>query len=302
MGASARNQLRLLCLVGSLVIPCAASGQEAPDLAAPSWTNPIVPPQCLIRDPSEAMGSTNGACKSVGRFPLFRIPAAFLVDPIGLEDDDVLPAGTPPPVAAESILNPGSSARFNMVMGNDNPFFDFKTAGDPGGVGYYRVYTQYLLVDSQTTNLCLGMRAAMPAGLENDGVARGPTVISPHVACYQELDGGLAFQGFVAKHLPARAGWTDTLERGLHYGLALQGPALNLPSPGTPDVHWFVEAVGGSWMGIGNLRQAPSTWGVIPGMHWRMGDNWWMSSGVVLPVGTVRNETGLLQIICSWRY
>ena len=126
----------------------------------------------------------------------------------------------------------------------DNPFFDFRRRGDPGGVGYYKLYSQALLWDSGTTALSVGLEAMTPAGLDADGVSTGPTYICPNFAWLYELGGGTALHGFVGQNLRAGAHWDDRLVRSLKYGLALQSPRLGSYCDGNRGVHLFVEALG----------------------------------------------------------
>ena len=41
---------------------------------------------------------------------------------------------------------------------------------------------------------------------------------------------------------------------------------------------------------------------MLPGLHWKVADNWWMSGGVILPVGAPRSEPGLWQFTCSLQF
>ena len=233
------------------------------------------------------------------RFQLFRMPVGFLTNPVGLDSDDDDPLPNPESATAPSF--PGED-RIQLILGQDNPFFDFRYPGDPGGVGYYRLHTQYQLLDSSTGGLCLGLRAVTPAGLEADGLARGHTILTPALAWYQDLGGNLALHGYIGKNLRAANGWTDSLERSLHYGMALQQPIPGMSSTTIGSLHFFVEALGRQ-RSSPDLGASPTfNWEVLPGLHWQMGENWWMSGGFVLPMGASRPETNLWQITCSWRF
>src|SRR5207302_168063 len=103
------------------------------------------------------------------RFRLFRMMPGFLSDPPGLDSgDDQLAPGEP----SSSLLSnkdTESVARIQVALGGDNPFFDYRWRGDPGGVGYYRMHSQLQLLDSGSTSLCLNCQAFTPAGLESGG-------------------------------------------------------------------------------------------------------------------------------------
>jgi hypothetical protein len=278
-----------------------AGGQERLEPLINFENEPILPRRVLLLD---GAGSTAGATMASGRavrFQMFGMPAAFLRDPVGLDTDDDNPATA----AAEPFPGPDGPGDFplGVALGADNPYFEFRMPGDPGGVGYQRVYTQYQVIGDRFTCMCLGFQAFVPAGLENDGLANGPTVLSPNLSLFHEWDSGFAVQGFVGKHLPARAGWTDNFwRRSFQAGFGVQSPFPGVGGGPGQGVHWFVEALG-SVKPIPHSTASPTPFlGVIPGLHWQLRDNWWMSSGVVLPVGITHAESGKVQITCSWRF
>jgi hypothetical protein len=165
------------------------------------------------------------------------------------------------------------------------------------------VHTQYQVIGDRFTSMCLGVQAFMPAGLENDGLAGGPTILGPHVSLFHEWDSGLAVQGFIGKMLPARPGWAENFwKRSVHCGVGVQSPFPWLSGCSGPGIQWFVEALGSVQRMPRSAAQPSPFLGIIPGVHWRIRDNWWMSSGVVLPVGTLYHESGKMQITCSWRF
>jgi hypothetical protein len=232
------------------------------------------------------------------RFQLFRMPAGFLTSPVGLDSDDDDPAnGTDLPAPP----SPGED-RIQVLLGQDNPFFDFRYRGDPGGIGYYRLHAQYQLLNSNTSGLCLGLKAVTPAGLEADGIAQGRTVLSPAFSWYQDLGSNFILHGFVGKNLHPSPNWTDNLERSINYGVAVQQPVPGLtPSPNC-SLHMFVEALGRQRSNPDLVDRPVSTFEMLPGLHWQLGENWWMQGGVLLPLGTSRLDPGLWQITCSWRF
>ena len=38
----------------------------------------------------------------------------------------------------------------SVAMGNDNPYFEFRQPGDPGGIGFYKWYSQVQVFDTGT--------------------------------------------------------------------------------------------------------------------------------------------------------
>lgn len=232
------------------------------------------------------------------RFQLFRMPAGFLSTPPGLDSDDDDPGNDP------SLTTPNSAGedRLQVLVGQDNPFFDFRYRGDPGGYGYYRLHAQYQLLDSNSSGLCLGLRAVTPAGLETEGLAGGRTILCPALSWYQDLGANFIVHGYVGKDLHASPNWTDNLERSVHYGLAVQQPIPGLDSGPIGSLHMFVEALGRQRSNPDLVDRPVSTLEMLPGLHWQMGENWWMQGGLLLPMGSSRLDAGLWQITCSWRF
>jgi hypothetical protein len=227
------------------------------------------------------------------------MPVGFLQDPLGIDSDDdaylrELYGLEPDPFA-------GPDSKVEIALGPDNPYFDFRESGAPGGVGYYRMHAQYQLVQTGRTCCCLGFQGVTPAGLDNDGLGEGQTVVSPTVAWYHELDGGSAVHGFVGKDFHAAPGWSDNLERCIRYGMAFQSP-LCADTETCQSLHMFVEAIGRYHQDVQSLDREVARWEILPGLHWRAGDSWWITGGVILPVGTPHVDTGLWQVTCSCRF
>jgi hypothetical protein len=177
-------------------------------------------------------------------------------------------------------------------MGLDNPFFDYRRPTDPCGVGNYKLDSQFQVMDCGATSVCLGLQAVTPAGLEAGGLADGPTVLRPAVAMFQEIGDAAALHGFVSGQIRTHAGWTDELQSGLEYGMALQCAVPGLCN-GPQGLHFFVEALGRYRSDPADQGQnKPATWEIIPGIHWRMGERWWVS------VGAARTSV----LTCSWRF
>jgi hypothetical protein len=221
-----------------------------------------------------------------------------------MEMEGDAPAGADAPPASPANDNSSfADGRARLWLGTDNPFFDFRRPGDPGGVGYYKLHSQALLFDTDYTGLSVGFQAVTPAGLEADGMQTGPTVLSPNIALFHEVTSGTAIQGFVGKDLRANSRWVGGLHRSIQYGLALQSPCPGLQPKDGQCVHFFVEALGRyRYEGDPGLG-GPLNLHLVPGVHWRLGESWWMSGGVLMPLGgPTRYDSRLWQITASWHF
>ena len=192
--------------------------------------------------------------------------------------------------------------RFQVAMGYDNPYFDFRRRGAPGGVGYYKVQTQYRFLETGSTGCIMTLQAVRPAGLESNGINEGPSYVSPALALFHDLGEGRALHAFVVKDVRANSAWRDGATEGANYGLALQQPLLGPPRDPSKGLFLFIEALGH----VGDRDQEPgaiNSWEVVPGLHYRISDAWWVSSGVLLPIGPNRyGTTGQWHFSCSWQY
>jgi hypothetical protein len=293
-----RPAMRLFCLGTALVLAAQipAIGQEPTEPLAFLRRDPVLP-----RDLAIGLGNDDTLLLN-RNLPvrLFRMPTALPVSPLGL-DDDPDPASDDPSAATSDA---SSASRVLVSMGNDNPFFDFRRPGDPGGVGYLKLHTQYLLFDTPNSGICLGLQAVTPAGLDADGVSQGPTVLSPNFACYYDLGGGTALHGFFGKSLRAGTGWSDGLERDARYGVALQSPVPGLARQSNPPpVFLFVEALGRNRFDTDvNGGHTSTNLDLVPGVQWRLGDKWLLSGGVLMPLNTPRADNRSWQISCSWQF
>jgi hypothetical protein len=238
------------------------------------------------------------------RLRLFRMPTGFLSEPLRISRTDRAPADRDPVPAAPTAPAEADAGdnRMQFAAGQDNPFFDVQRPGDPGGVGFWRYNTQVQLVDTGSTSCTLALEAVRPAGLEFDGLKEGPTVVTPAVALFHEVTDGLALQGFVGQNVYASARWTDSLDRNLEYGMAVQAPVPTAGGEAARNLFVFLEA-------LGRYRYEPPTvatgdpsvaWDLLPGLHWRGAENWWLSGGVVVPLGESRGN--LWQISCSVQF
>jgi hypothetical protein len=236
---------------------------------------------------SEWIESPQAAAGRVPRLHLFNMPSGFLYEPIGIDTDDG-PADDP----TQTQTNGSVTGPVQVVLGMDNPFFDYRWRHDAGGFGYYLLDSQVQLLDKGTTSMCLGFQAVTPAGLDAGGLADGPTVFRPAFAWFQEIGSAAALQGFVSKSVRAHAGWTEEFETGFRFGLAFQYGVPWLTTGPNQSVHFFVEALGRYQKEPAVGQTQPPTLELIPGIHWRMSENWWIS------VGAARR--GL--VTCSWQF
>jgi len=276
-----------------------ALAQDLPRSTGDSWREPLLP-GCLDALRLRCVPtSDNSPPVNRDNVRLFRMTTGYLADPVGVVDTD-------PPQVLDQASPPASDgdgpSRMQVTAGNDNPYLDFRRPGDPGGVGYFRVHSQVQFLDTGRTGCTLGLRAATPAGLEYDGAREGPTMVAPNLGWYYDLGDGAALHGFVGKSVRAAAGWTDGLGRNVEFGFAVHHPVPMLDAGETRNLFLFVQALGRQHLEtLGDSRRT-SVWDVVPGLHYRVNDNWWMSGGVVVPVGSSRSDLGTWQITCSWQF
>jgi hypothetical protein len=218
---------------------------------------------------------------------------------VGLDQDD----HTTPP---EARLADDGPDFVSVAMGNDNPFFDFRQRGDPGGVGFTRVNTQVQLFDTQTTACSLALCAVTPAGLEFSGLPDrlGPTVLTPALSIFHTLEEGTALQLYVGKHMPIQNSGTQLISRDLQYGVALQRPISIRDDDLLHNLYVSVGALGQYSLRQDAAARNPVVWGVLPGLTYKMADNWWISGGVNLPMTpNGKSDQGQQwQVTCSLQF
>jgi hypothetical protein len=283
-----------LCLSASLPAAHAQSGEAYPSLN--SWDGGT---------PTGSAGSVPPALNQARRIRLFRIAPGFLSDPVGIQDDDSMASILGLPPSNGSALPPQTDDGLDWIqfgMGTDNPYFEMRRPGDPGGVGYYRMNTQVQLLDSRTTACTLGLQAVTPAGIQFAGVPDGPTVVSPAFSVFHAVNDRLAIQGFVAKNVAIRdADGTGLLQRNVQYGLAVQRPILANGPEGLRSLFLSVGALGQIRPEGDSFRLMPSC-DVLPGLYWHVNDSWWVSSGLLLPVGPSHTSANQWQLTCSFQF
>lgn len=280
-------------LVG-LVVLCLASG-PAPGQGS---DEPLLP---RLADAARWVTDTDNdqPCGLRNRcIRFFRMPTGFASDPVGADLDAEPVAGeVGGPAAPDDAGLPVQAALYS-----DNPCFDFRRPGEVGGPGFYKIYTQVQLFETDSTGCTLGLEAVTPAGLENDGLADGPTALYPNLALVHELFEGVAVEGFVGKNLRVRPGWEDRLGHSLDYGVAVAQPLPCFDSLTLPQVHFFLEALG-RYRVDGDVRAGNQpVWELLPGLHWRMGENWWLTGGVLMPLNAPLRDFNVWQVTCSWQF
>jgi hypothetical protein len=249
------------------MVPLPALAQAATDEPRDFWQKSLVD-----REVANAFcwGAETPESVSLHRTPrirLFGMLPGFLSDPQFLSlGDDLADVG--PTAGSES----GNGLKGMVVsFGDDNPFFDPRRPGDPGGVGYVRLHYQVQVVESGRTSVCLGLEGWAPAGLEAGGVADGPTIFSPGLGVFYDLGDGMGLQGYVGQHFHGR------YHQGpLRCGMGMHCPLLWWQETEDAGVFFFVQAMG-RYTYEGDRRGM--SWDVVPGLHWRISDNFWMSVG-----------------------
>jgi hypothetical protein len=276
-----------------------------------NWNRELLLPRDCIGDYSTSLGNSGNR---PNRIRLFRIAPGFLSDPVGLDDDSpftdsIVPSFNTLALGTPYIPKPpddGGPNWLNITIGKDNPFFDIRQPGDPGGVGYFKLASQMQLLDTQTTALTLGLQAVKPAGFDAAGVEDGPIVLSPSLCLFHTLDNGTVIQGFLGKNVDfnnqdnaLRVG--GRLHSRLQYGVAVQQPLFEPTPDNVNNWYFFVEALG-RYRYTDTVSSNPlAIWDVLPGLQWRLNDSMWMAGGLVVPLGA-SNDPGHLQFTCSFQF
>ncbi len=223
------------------------------------------------------------------RFAMFGMVPGFLNQPLGLDEDtesnDETGASLP---GSATATNTGG---LQLLMGNDNPYFDPRLPGDPGGIGYFRVYSQMQLVETGKTSVCLNFQAITPTGQQYGGLNNGPTVLCPAMSLFQELGLGTALQGFVGQNVRAPMHGNEPFSQNLKYGMGVQCPLMEF---GGPDrgLYVFMQALGRYYYDGDHPNGRLGNWNFLPGVHLHVNDKCWFS----LSASKYRLFT------CSWQF
>lgn len=287
-----------------------ASGLQTSQAAEPwDWSQQTSLPPNL----NALLAATDNADSSSRPNPirLFGMTTARPTDPVGLDQDDFNPANPGVPETTPGPDGDNTADWFTVAIGNDNPYLEFRQRGDPGGTGYYRMATQVQVIDCPTSACCLGFQAYTPAGLQQGGVATGPTTFCPNLAVCQQLDDGVALHAFVGQNLQLDQRLAASqLRQRIQYGVAVQQPLFTDVSDRTDNFYFFVQALGRYRYDASQVSSyapgAPAaSLQVLPGLQWKASDNLWWSSGFAVPVGGSTNrfdDSGHLQFTCMFRF
>jgi hypothetical protein len=268
------------CVVFRLLLPAPVLGQTPATVVIDIWekcpdTSELVTALCGGGEsPSTAMDSR------LPRIPMYRMLPGFLSDP----------ANVPGPDDNSGDAGHGTGDGVLVNFGDDNPYFDPRRPGDPGGMGYYRIFSQMQLLDTGSTSVCLGMKAWTPASISDGGTGEGHTFLAPGLGVFQDLGYGTGLHGYVGQQVCADL-HGGTRQSALECGMALQCPVPGLVEPTNNGVFLYVQALGR--YGCQNYNDAREMeLDLVPGVHWRVSDNFWMSLGA--------SHGGLLT--CAWQY
>jgi hypothetical protein len=280
----------LLALTGAALPWGALAAQEpAPPPVDQWWRQPLLGREMIAAVWKGEPGPEPPPAGRSARFRMFGMVPGFINDPLGLDSDDD-PAMKDDPVA-RLIPDPGDASGVQISMGNDNPYFDLRLPGDPGGVGFFRLHSQMQLLETGKTSVCLNLQAVTPAGPQYGGANEGPTVLTPGVSLFQELGLGAALQGFVGQNIRAVVHPSDPYGRDLQYAMGVQYPLLEF---GGSDrgVYLFLQALGRYYYETDRLYNRAPDCSLIPGVHVRVNEKCWFS------VGAARFRL----FTCSWQF
>jgi hypothetical protein len=165
------------------------------------------------------------------------------------------------------------------------------------------------LFDTSKTACSVGLQAVTPAGLASDGLPdkMGTTVVTPHLSVFHTLDDdATSVQAFVGKHVPLMNSVPQSINRDLQYGVAVQRPVTTDANDPFRCVYLSVGALGLMKLNDTTTTRTPIQWEVLPGLHYKMNDSWWISGALVLPVGNNASPaTSTLQqwqVTCSFQF
>jgi hypothetical protein len=267
----------LRILIAATLLPIAAR-VDAQD--APLPESEQTPAQPRVQFKLYTFDGKDGVAGSAARSPrlqMMGMQSGFLVNPLGLDSDDDLPSGT---ADTSGRPNTGDPDVVQLNIGTYNPYFDLRLRGDPGGPGYYKVHSQLQLIDAGKTSFCLNLQAYTPAGTENGGVAYGPTVLVPTVACFQDLGYGAALHTYFGQNIQAGSGWTDRVNSSFNYGMAVQCAVPGTGSTNEQGLFLFLEALGRYRYDSSLSSTRTALWEFVPGVQMRLSGNCWMNVAV----------------------
>jgi hypothetical protein len=208
------------------------------------------------------------------RLQMSGMQAGFIINPLGIDQDDDPPPGPDDPIGPSQTDSDG----LQFAVGTYNPYFDLRLPGDPGALGYYKVHSQLQVIDNQATSVCVNLQAYTPAGYQMGGLANGPTYVIPAVAGFQDLGFGAALQAYFAQNFQANSRWTDMTPNFL-YGMALQYAIPGASTNADRGMFLFVEALGRYRVDPTQPNNHSTMLEFVPGVQMRLNNNCWMSLG-----------------------
>jgi hypothetical protein len=243
-----------------------------------------------------------GDDSTTARSSRFRLPGmstGFLTAPTGLDLDD---DGSAVPLAGSfgPWSNDPSGDWLQVALGRDNGLSDLTWPGRVGGRGFYRLDSQVRVADTGTTGLALGFEAITPAGPEDDGILRGPTILRPALALSHEFETGTVVHTFIGSDVRTDPGWVRRVGRGPRCGLAVEQP-ISDDTPGTePDLFLSLAFLGKSVLAEGG--ESEIAWKLVPTLRYQLSENMWFSGGYIFPVNSERSDARSWMMMCSWRF
>jgi hypothetical protein len=208
------------------------------------------------------------------KLQMFRMPSGFFATPLGLVSED-------DPLLADPFRKADDGPDFIQVaLGSHVPYLDMYKRGDPGGTGYYQIYSQVQVADLGGTNVCMAVKAVTPMGMECGGVSNGRTVLSPALACFHDLGDGAALHAFIGQQIASCSRWREQFQSGFRCGLAVQHPVPFTEFNSDQGLFVFVQALGQYRTDTNRTDPRATAWEVIPGVQYRLNNACWMSMGL----------------------
>ena len=114
-------------------------------------------------------------------------------------------------------------------------------------------------------------------------------MLAPGLGVFQHLGNNAGLHGYVGQQI--RADLRSSNQATMECGMAMHCPVPGLVEPTSHGVYFFVQALGR--YGVSNPGDGREMgWEFVPGVHWRLSDNFWMSLGAT--------RRGMFT--CSWQF
>lgn len=269
-----RGRYCLLLLVGIAADPARARAQVPESASLTESPRYYLDTMTLLRKELSLLEAPTPTPTRTPRLQMFRMPSGFVATPLGLvaEED---PPPEDPFAKAEDDFN-----AVQIAYGNHVPYLDMPRRRDPGGFGYYKIYSQVQLVDAGSTSMGLALHAVTPMGVQSGGVRNGTTYLSPSLACFHDLGEGAAVHAYVGQQIATNTRWRDQVHTGLRCGLAVQHPVPFTSFGADQGMFVFVQALGQYRPDSSRTDVRSTSWDVIPGVQYRLNNACWMSMGL----------------------